>query len=266
VSTTPDRPDVEASAGALGQAGLIARGLVYCLLAVVAVQVAAGGRDQSLDRDGALRLVARQRVGSVLLGALALGFAAYALWRFGEAALGRHQWPTRLLHVGRGLLYCAFTYTAVQLLLGRDSESGSDDQARTWSARAMEQTGGRWAVGIAGAICVVGGVALFWRGATHTFEKKLRTHEMRGWQRRWLPWLGTAGHAARGVVLGLIGAFVIRAAVRFDPREAVGVDGALHQVAARPYGTAALVVVAAGLACYGLYSFVEARWRDVVGR
>jgi hypothetical protein len=266
VSATPDRPDVEASAGALGQAGLVARGVVYCLLAVVAVQVAAGSRDQSLDRDGALRLLARQRIGSALLVGLILGFVAYALWRFGEAALGRHEWPKRLLHVGRGLLYCVFTYTAIRLLLGRDSSSGSDGQAKTWSARAMEHSGGRWAVGIAGAVCVVGGIVLCWRGATRKFEKKLRTHEMRGWQRRWLPWLGTVGHASRGVVLGLIGAFVIRAAVRFDPREAVGVDGALHQVAARPYGTGALVVVAAGLACYGLFSFVEARWRDVVGR
>jgi hypothetical protein len=266
VSVTPDRPEVEASAGALGQAGLVARGVVYCLLAVVAVQVAAGGRDQSLDRDGALHLLARQRIGSVLLVALILGLVAYALWRFGEAALGGHEWPKRLLHVARGLLYCAFTYTAVLLLVGRDSAAGSDDQATTWSARAMEHSGGRWAVGIAGGICVVGGIVLCWRGATRTFEKKLRTYEMQAWQRRWLPWLGTVGHASRGVVLALIGAFVIRAAVRFDPREAVGVDGALHQVAVRPYGTVALAVVAFGLACYGLFSFVEARWRDVVGR
>jgi len=267
VSAGPDRPDVEASAGALGMAGLTARGIVYCLLAVVAVQVAAGGHDQSLDRQGALHLVARQRVGSILLVALALGFVAYALWRFGEAALGGHEWPKRLLHIARGLLYCAFTYTTVRVLVGSDSGGGgSDRQAKTWSARAMEHTGGRWTVGLAGAVCVAGGIVLCWRGATRKFEKKLRTHEMRPWQRRWLPLLGTVGHASRGVVLGLIGAFVIRAAVRFKPSDAVGVDGALHQVAVRPYGTAALVVVALGLGCYGLYSFVEARWRDVVGR
>jgi uncharacterized membrane protein (DUF2068 family) len=83
-------------------------------------------------------------------------------------------------------------------------------------------------------------------------------------QRRWLPWLGTVGHATRGVILALVGLFLVRAAVRFDPHEAVGIDGALHQVATRPYGPFALTLVAVGLLAYGLFSFVEARWREVM--
>jgi hypothetical protein len=72
------------------------------------------------------------------------------------------------------------------------------------------------------------------------------------------------GNAARGVILGLIGLFLVRAAVRFDPHQAVGVDGALHQVAARPYGWLGLTLAALGLLAYGLFSFVEARWRNVM--
>jgi hypothetical protein len=261
----PSRDDVEEGAGVAGRAGLVARGLVYCLLAVVAVQVAVGGQARELDRRGALQLLARQRFGAALLSALAAGFLAYALWRFAEAALGRQDWPKRLLHAGRGALYLVFTYTAIRLLLGRSSGTSNDTQAKSWSGRVMEHTGGRWLVAAVGLACVVGGLVLFWRGATRSFEKKLRTQEMRGWQRRWLPLLGTVGHASRGLVLGLIGAFLVRAAIRFDPGEAVGVDGALHQVADRTYGTVALLVVALGLASYGLFSFVEARWRNVIG-
>ena len=264
VTPTAGTPTAEQGAEVAGRFGLASRGIVYCLLAVVAAQVAAGKRDQELDRQGALRALARQPFGRVLLAALTLGFAAYALWRFAEAALGDDEVPKRLLHAARGVLYAAFTVTSARLVLGGQSGGSSDRQAKTWSARFMEHTGGRPLVVVVGLALVVAGGVLAWRGLHQKFEKHLRTADMTPWQRRWLPWLGTAGHVARGVVLALIGVFLVRAAVKFDPQEAVGVDGALHQVVSRSYGPFALAVVALGLGCYGLYSFVEARWRKVM--
>jgi hypothetical protein len=248
-----------------GRVGLTARGVVYCALGVAAVQVAAGGRDQELDRGGALNALARQPLGPLLLWILAAGFAAYALWRFLEAALGDDEPGKRALHAARGVLYLAFTYSAVRLVLGRGDDGDDDDQAKTWSARAMEHGWGRWLVAAVGAACLAYGAYQLWRGLGRKFEEKLRTEKMHGWQRRWLPMLGMVGLTARGIVLGLIGAFFVRAALRFDPDEAVGVDGALHELARQDFGTLALGVVAFGLVAYGLYSFVEARFRDVIG-
>jgi hypothetical protein len=246
-----------------GRVGLTARGVVYCLLGIAAVQVAAGPRDRELDRQGALHLLVRQPLGPALLLGLVLGFVAYALWRFAEAATD-DGWGKRILHAGRGLLYVSFTWTATKVLLGRSTGGTSDSQAKSWSARAMTHSGGRALVVAVGLGCAVGGAVLCWRGARQKFTEKLATEQMRRWQRRWLPWLGTAGHAARGAVVALIGLFLVRAAVRFDPHEAVGIDGALHQAAGRTWGQLGLVVLALGLACYGLFSFVEARWRNVL--
>jgi hypothetical protein len=246
-----------------GRVGLVSRGVVYCVLAVVALQVAFGDRNQEVDRQGALRAVARQPLGAVLLSVLTLGFAAYALWRFAAAALGHDDAGKRLLHAAKGALYAVFTVTSARLVLGRSGRGGSDEQAKTWSARFLDHAGGRPIVVLVGLGLVVAGGVLAWRGAEQRFQKHLRTSDMRGWQRTWLPRIGTVGHAARGVVLALIGLFLVRAAVAFDPEEAVGVDGALHQLAARPFGAALLAVVAVGFACYGLFSFVEARWRAV---
>jgi hypothetical protein len=54
---------------------------------------------------------------------------------------------------------------------------------------------------------------------------------------------------------------VVAAAVTFDPDKARGMDAALRQVAAQPYGPWLLSLMALGLMCFGVYSFAESRYR-----
>lgn len=75
--------------------------------------------------------------------------------------------------------------------------------------------------------------------------------------------IGTVGIVARGVVFALVGVFLVRAAYQYDPKEAVGLDGALGEIARAPYGPFLLGLVAAGLFAFGLYSLAEARYREV---
>jgi H+/Cl- antiporter ClcA len=72
-----------------------------------------------------------------------------------------------------------------------------------------------------------------------------------------------AGHAARAIVFGLIGAFLVKAAVGYEPDEAIGIDGALRKLAQQPYGEVLLGAVAVGLIAYGVYCLVQARYREV---
>jgi hypothetical protein len=57
--------------------------------------------------------------------------------------------------------------------------------------------------------------------------------------------------------------FVIRAALQYDPKEAIGLDGALQKLASADYGPYLLGFTAAGLIAYGLYCLADARFRDV---
>ena len=61
----------------------------------------------------------------------------------------------------------------------------------------------------------------------------------------------------------LIGVFVIRAAPQYDPKEAIGLDGALQKLAGAAYGPYLLGLTAAGLIAYGLYCLADAHFRDV---
>ena len=67
--------------------GFLAKGLVYALIGVLAFQVAMGDQ-QRADQKGALQAIAAKPGGSVVLWLMVLGFLAYAVWRFSEAAFG----------------------------------------------------------------------------------------------------------------------------------------------------------------------------------
>ena len=58
---------------------------------------------------------------------------------------------------------------------------------------------------------------------------------------------GKVGLLARAVVSGLIGAFLLQAALQANPNEARGLDGALKALAQQPYGPWLLSLVAVGL-------------------
>ena len=65
------------------------------------------------------------------------------------------------------------------------------------------------------------------------------------------------------VVFGLVGIFLVKAAVDFKANKAVGLDGALAKLAHRSYGSLLLGVVAAGLIAFALYSISDARYRRI---
>ncbi len=242
-----------------GRTGLIARGVLYCIAALLAARLVAGN-DEHVDRQDALHRVVEQPFGKALVGSLAIGFAGYAVWRL-LRAWHADGVPKRLADVGRAAIYAVLFFTAVRILFDQPTNGGGDRQEKEWTARVLDVTGGRVVVALVGAALLVAGAVLVWRGVRTTFDDRLRLDAMSGWERRWLPRIGIAGYTARGVVFALIGFFVTRAAVTYDPDEAVGVDGALHRLLEHAIGRAVVLLVAFGLLAFGLFSFVEARWR-----
>jgi hypothetical protein len=61
-----------------------------------------------------------------------------------------------------------------------------------------------------------------------------------------------------------MGTFLVVAAIYADPQQARGLDGALDTLARQPWGWVVLGSVALGLIAYGIYMFVEARYRRMV--
>ncbi|MEA2827718.1 MAG: hypothetical protein QOG43_2157 [Actinomycetota bacterium] len=257
----------------LARFGMVARGFLYLVVALLALRVATGDFDQRADKQGALQVVVRQPMGKVLVACLAVGFGGYMLWRLVEAAIGprdeedpRKAVLKRLGYVGRACIYGGLLATAVKLLVGADEGSGRENAATDWTGRVLGWPGGRLLVGAVGLVVLGGGLYIGWRGVRQKFADRLKGYEMSPRERRWILRLGTVGNIARMIVFVIIGVLLVMAAAQADPHEAVGIDGALRRLAAGPFGPTLLSVIAGGLAAYGLYSFAEARYRRLPTR
>jgi hypothetical protein len=249
-----------------GKLGLSSRGVVYCVLGFLVVAMARGDRAEQTDQRGALAEIAERPLGEVLLAVLVVGFVAYAAWRLARSIHGEGgKEPNagqRLMDVGKAAIYLALAYSGFRLLMGDSSSSGGQDGAQTMTARLMtEQSWGRTAVGLAGVGIAAYGAWQIWRGVSQKFRKRL--DETFGPEQQATVKLGVVGHVGRGAVIIVIGWLVLRAALDFDPNQPVGVDAAIREVLQAPYGTALAIAMAIGLAAFGLYSFGEARFRQI---
>jgi Na+/proline symporter len=167
-----------------------------------------------------------------------------------------------------GVVYLSLAFSAAELLvdLPGQASGGDRDSAKDWTAWLLAQPFGQWLAGGAGAVVIFSALFHFYRAATADFCEKLKLGQLGDEQIEWVKRLGRLGFAARGVAFAIIGGFLVLAAIRSNPQEARGLDGALATLASQPYGPWLLGAVAAGLLAYGLYMFVEARYRRMVIR
>ncbi|MER5891070.1 DUF1206 domain-containing protein [Streptomyces sp. NPDC001941] len=247
-----------------GRWGFAARGVIYLLVGVLALRIAFGGGGEQADRGGALAEVAQKPLGVVMLWLIGIGFAGMALWRLSEAVFGSKT-GKRLMSGGRAVFYGFVAYSVLAFATGDEgSNSGSSDrQSRDITAKALGLPAGQWLVGIAGLVVAGIGVAIAVRAIMRKYHKHLKLGEMSKKARRFTDVTGVGGGTARGLIAVAAGIFVVRAAVKFKPEEAKGMDDTLRSFADTPAGPWLLVAVAVGLALFGLFSFAMARWRHV---
>lgn len=252
----------------LAKAGFIARGVMYVLIGIIAIQIAVKGSSQQADRTGAVHLVAQTGFGSLLLWLLVIGFAGMALWRLSEAAWGSRdadgRKPSkRLANLARAVFYAAVTFGILKYALGVGQPNSSDTQSQDLTAAALRHPGGQVIVALAGIVIVAAGLYVIYRAYKLKFRKHLRMGSASPRTRKVVTRLGQAGGIARGAVFATIGVFLVIAAKDASPQQAKGIDSALRALAHTPLGPWLLVIVAIGLMMFGVYSWCEARWRAV---
>jgi hypothetical protein len=237
----------------LTRLGFAARGLLYILIAVLAVRT---GRTE--DLTGALEFVGHG-VGKLLVGALAVGLATYGLWRLSDAALGTEHDGTRWKALGKravsGGIGCIYLYLAYKslwiILAGRAGSMSTQTQADT----VLDLPGGEAVLAAVAIGLAIAAGNQFWKAVHCRFMRRLQEGAAR---KTWVKWMGRIGYTARGVIFLVVAWLIYQAAVDHRASEAGNLETALD-VLRGPF----LVPIAAGLFLFGTFSIVEARYRAI---
>lgn len=246
--------------------GIISKGIVYCIMGLLTLLAAFGlSRDKGTKTE-ALNLVYEQPFGRILLFIVALGLFGYVTWRFFQAVRDIDHKGTNtkaiIVRIGYGisaLLYLGLTALAVRLSINGPSV-GDGDSRRFIISKVLEYPAGNYAIGI-GALIIVGtGVKQIYKGLTKKFMKNVQliASDYQGLFKT----AGMIGCLSRGIVLTIIGYFLIRAAVSSNANEAQGTNGAFNFLQ-HTFGNALMGVVAIGLFLYGIFMFVKARYQSI---
>ena len=252
----------------LVRAGFFARGLTYAVIGLLALALALGlsRSGAAPNQQGALTLIARAQPGRGALVVIAGGLLAYAVWKLWQGILGvgpeggggKHA-KDRVANLAGGIVYVGFFAVAVRVLIGSGGNASGD--AREAAAGILGWPAGEVVVGLAGLLLLLVSLYQTWDALSSGFAQHSKVDQMSTEMRSAFLWLGRVGLAARALVFGLVGYFLLRTALDFRPRTAVGVDGALARLRHQPLGPWMLGLVAVGLLVFAVFSLIEGRYR-----
>lgn len=253
--------------------GWLAKGFLFVVIGVLALRLATQGYSSDrADQTGALRLLADGPLGQVLLFATSVGLLMFALWQLGQAIVSDATNPLglakRIGWLGLGATYAFLAVTGFQIATASSPAEREQRSSGGESGPTSPEGLTMWLFGIPGGRVIVGliaigtlGVAAYHlrKGVQQEFLDDIETDDLDDQTRAALAVAGTAGFAARALVLGLVGSLFIVATWQFDPDEAAGLDQVLRTIAEAPWGRAVLALCAVGLMSAGLYDMTT--WR-----
>ncbi len=255
----------------LARFGYAAKGVVYAIVGVLAIQVALNWGGKLTGSTGAFETIANQPFGKAMLFFVAVGLLGYVLWRFVSAIFdpehnedGAKNILRRLSYAVSGLIYGSLAFAAFRIALSSGSSSGSSgSSSNEQTATLLSQPFGRWLVGLVAACTVAYGFYCVYRGIKIKFRKKLKLAEMSQVEQTWAVRIGRFGLICKGIVSTIVGYFFAQAARSADASEAKSTAGALQTIQQQPFGGVLMGIVAFGMLAYGVHLMVQARYRRI---
>ena len=155
----------------LARTGLIAKGILYCLIGILAFMAAfelKGRSNDDASKKGVFEMIRQQTGGQILLGLVLAGLLCYCAWRFYESfnkRKGTFQTKStgkRLRYFFSGLVYLSLAVYGGKLLMWNEKDNGDSTQQMT--AGLLDKPFGQWLVGMLGLIIAGVGIYQAWYG------------------------------------------------------------------------------------------------------
>ena len=248
--------------------GFAAKGTVYVLIGVLATMAAFGiSGGENAGRTKIFEIVYEQPFGRVLLAILALGMFSYMIWRLVEAVKNpdgiKDDAKGKINRIGLafgGLMYGAAGVYAIKMVIEGGSSGGGNNRELLIS-KALNLPMGQWLVGLIAFVIIGQGLYQLYAAFKAKFMKGIKSAKLNHKEEKIYRRAGYWGFTARGIVFLIIGYFVLRAAIDYNPDAAKGTEQALSFLESGAYGSIVLGAVALGLVAYGVFMFVKAKYK-----
>lgn len=249
----------------LGRAGLVAYGAVHLLVAGLGLRLALGQGSAEVDQQGAVAAVASVgTLGVLLLVVFVAGLVAFAAWQIAATVAG-FRWVSggerfrkRVGAASKAVAVLAVALAAARSVLGDPQDGRAGPQKLVTWLLALP-AGHLLVAAVAITVMVIAGTMVY-TGVARTFMGDLVDDTPAG-ARRAAVVLGAVGNVARAVAFGAVGVLFAVAALRGDPARVGGLDAGLRELVGRWQGVSPLVLISLGIAAFGLYCVLDARYR-----
>ena len=249
----------------LAKFGYAARGLVFLMVAALALfSGIAGGRPET---KSAISALLEQPFGRIWVGLIGIGLLGFVAWRLAQSITDadgqgsdKKALAIRASLFGSAITYLGLAVYAIGHAFSASSDGGGSGE-KGFAQWVMSQPFGSYIAIVIGVGLIVGGVVTGAKGVSRKFEEYISIPDRTGA----LTYICMYGLVARGVVFAITGFLFAYAGIKVDPSQAGGIADALDWLRQLPFGGVIYVVMAVGLAAFGIYNLIAARYRTVKG-
>jgi len=262
-------PETEKWVEKLARFGYASKGVIYVLIGVLAAMAAFGAGGQASGTQGIMKQIIQQPYGKILLGIIAVGFVGYAVWRWVAAIKdAEHKGNDtkgivfRLGYIVSGVIYGFLAFRAFKMITGAGggSSSGSGGGQQFFIDKLLEQPAGQWLVGILAVLAFAKGLYQIYKGYADKFGNDVRDGGVNRKIKDMYMKLGKWGYISRGTIFAIVGFFLFKAAITSNASQAGGTDSAFSFLSSTG-GPWLMGLIAIGLAGYGVFQLVKARYK-----
>ena len=250
--------------------GCFSTGIIYVAVGTIAIlsflKIKHGGADES----SLMEFLNQYLLGKVLVWIILLGTIAYIVWRIYESISDPYKYGNkpkgRAMRMGLALSTipdALISYSAITILFGLDHiREDGEPRAERDLVNELLQDPGAWFIIAIGSIILITGVVQLIYGVTKGYKERIDIAHFTTWKKRVIHWLADIGYVARGVIVGIIGFFLIKAGITKKSEHVVNTDKAFDFIGDH-VGHVYFILLAIGTICYGLFMFSLAIAYDV---
>ncbi|MBA2330480.1 MAG: DUF1206 domain-containing protein [Flavisolibacter sp.] len=254
----------------LAKFGCIAIAIVYAMIGIVAILSFLKIKDGGADEGSILAFLADVPFGKVVIGIIFLGMLCFICWRIYETIKDPYNYGNDLHGLGKrtGIVLSALAdaliaFAALQALLGNSSaqKDGQPQQEREMVADVLQWQAGELLIGGLGVVIIITAIVQFYYAISYSYKERFLIRHLSKTKQKLIHIVAWVGHFARGVILAIMGYFLLHASIANKPQDVVNTDKAFDFIGDH-IGHVYFILIAAGTITYGVFMILQGLFYD----